>query len=965
MNYPISRSSQHDEWGSDEEALEHALEHAAHLLPEQAPLDSFVHHNTLHAFEHLPFEEAVETAAETFGTQPYLSADEFARQQDLGRILPEDVDAVLDKETPAHSLEHKLWPQGPTRREVWRALLLEVGSRPGPETCQWLLAEERMPGARRSTHQPWSQEQRAKVWAALSRHAPATPAPVAGQRVRRALLERTGLDVDTLVHPLLIRFTAAYLDQGMSYWRLPGQDTSYLSAFRALYARPFGPPDAWMVGLQKVLEIQRTEGQTAQQCILQALRLLKVPEADWPQFITETLLTLRGWAGMVRQLQTHPHRAPVHAPPVRLIDYLAVQLLLEQQAALWIIKEHRLDESLAELRTSPPRRSLVRDTTTTYDTFMVAQHLGLDPLTGAATHVETLLREVSGLPKVRRRALLHRAYERRHRVIVLDALAVAAARPEVQIRNVPFAQAVFCIDDREESTRRHLEEVEPNVETLGFAGFFGVPMAYQGLSDIRPRALCPVAITPKNLVVEVKVGDSRPAKRSLRGRARRSMFVGGRTLFRGTLLSGIVGVLSVLPLLFRVLLPRLSARLTHALGTHTHAEASRLVVKKTDEIRETHLGPLQVGFDLQQRVDIVRSVLTSMGIADRLAHLVVMMGHGSSSLNNPHEAAYDCGATGGGRGGPNARAFAVMANEPEVRQALAKEGLHIPDETFFVGAYHNTCDDAVTYYDLDLIPEPGRDVFARFRTAIDEARRRDANERMRRFETHALDGSPTSTLALAEARAVDLAQPRPEAGHATNAICLVGPRASTLGLFLDRRAFLVSYEPEKDPDHRVLGELLASVGPVGAGINLEYYFSYVDPGGYGSGTKLPHNVTGLIGVMDGHASDLRTGLPWQMVEIHEPVRLLTVVEAEPETLVGLLDKHAGLRQLIFNAWIQVVTWSPTTRKLYVFESGQFVEHVPSDVCEPRLEASSEAAFRGRRGNIDPLLIAQKEVRYAS
>ncbi len=77
---------------------------------------------------------------------------------------------------------------------------------------------------------------------------------------------------------------------------------------------------------------------------------------------------------------------------------------------------------------------------------------------------------------------------------------------------------------------------------------------------------------------------------------------------------------------------------------------------------------------------------------------------------------------------------------------------------------------------------------------------------------------------------------------------------------------------------------MAAVVPVCAGISLEYYFSFVDNDRYGCGTKLPHNVTSLVGVMDGHASDLRTGLPWQMVEIHEPVRILFVVETTPERM---------------------------------------------------------------------------------
>src|SRR5262249_29799809 len=160
------------------------------------------------------------------------------------------------------------------------------------------------------------------------------------------------------------------------------------------------------------------------------------------------------------------------------------------------------------------------------------------------------------------------------------------------------------------------------------------------------------------------------------------------------------------------------------------------------------------------------------------------------------------------------------------------------------------------------------------------------------------------------------AQPRPEYRHASNAVCLVGRRERTRGLFLDRRAFLVSYDPTRDPDGADLVRLLAAVTPVLAGINLEYFFGYVDPTGYGCGTKLPHNVTGLLGVMDGAQSDLRTGLPWQMLEIHEPVRLALAVEATPEVMARVLAEDALLARLVRGRWLHLAALHPTEQRLF-------------------------------------------------
>src|SRR6516225_644001 len=176
-----------------------------------------------------------------------------------------------------------------------------------------------------------------------------------------------------------------------------------------------------------------------------------------------------------------------------------------------------------------------------------------------------------------------------------------------------------------------------------------------------------------------------------------------------------------------------------------------------------------------------------------------------------------------------------------------------------------------------------------------------------------------------EERSEHLAQPRPEYGHCTNAVCIVGRRSLTRGLFLDRRAFLVLYDALQDAEDRGLAALMAAVVPVCAGISLEYYFSFVDNDSYGCGTKLPHNVTGLLGVMDGHASDLRTGLPWQMVEIHEPVRILFVIETTPERLSKVIDASPSLRQMVDNRWIRIATVDPASGRVHVRRDREFEE----------------------------------------
>jgi uncharacterized protein len=272
-----------------------------------------------------------------------------------------------------------------------------------------------------------------------------------------------------------------------------------------------------------------------------------------------------------------------------------------------------------------------------------------------------------------------------------------------------------------------------------------------------------------------------------------------------------------------------------------------------------------------------------------------------------------------------------MANDPEVRRRIEERSeVRIPARTHFVGAEHNTATDAIAYFDLASLPEHLEPAFEQARRALDTARARDAHERTRRFD--AVPAWLPARLALAhvEARAGDLAQPRPEYCHSTNAFCVVGRRARTRGLFLDRRGFLVSYDPSTDDAAgTILLRILSAVVPVVVGINLEYFFSRVDPVGYGCSTKLPHNVTALLGVMDGHASDLRTGLHWQTVDIHEPVRLTLVVEAPPERLRAVLDANADLKRLVENRWLFCAALDPESSAIHELVRGELTLRPPA------------------------------------
>lgn len=989
---------------------------AAHYLPAQGPIDVFIHHNTLHAFEGQRFEDAVVEAAAMFDTEPFLPESRYREELARERIRVSDIDAVLDREDRG-ALDAPLAGGRLTVRDLHRALLLHPVRQESDTAVRWTLTEsnvlERLRDdlplairrrlladdantdagdgrnrlsnlddetARKVTYTRANagvpgRERRvcSELWhACVEVMAASRPAlvnvrpPVRHRDLIRGV--HPTIDTDELVHPLLIRLCAAFLDQGVASWPMPDRDRGLLAAAVNLYAGPFGPSEPWSARLPAALEACR--GLSAEDVIEQEMIRSGVSERDRGEFVRRSLLALRGWAGMVRQFEERPDRAPVSAVPARLADFLALRLVLDRVAAEWAAGRVGIHVSgsdsvdLVGWRTELQDRYPVRrGPGTLARAFLLHQVSQLVGLSGgdirglAENDVLRLENEIAAFDATTRRRLFHLAYERRHRITMLDALA---AHTDVAApgREAPAAQIVLCIDERCESFRRHVEELGLGYETFGTAGFFAVPMYYRGLDDWHASPLCPIVVRPAHTVVEVpeerSIADHQRhvSRRRRYGQLAGSLSAGSRTLFRGGLFTALAGSIAAVPLVARVAFPRLTAKIGKTAAALTRGR----IATRLDLFRDRSAAPLDdgtlPGFDVDEMAAIVRRVLEDIGLAGRFSRLVAVLGHGSSSRNNPHESAYDCGACGGGKGGPNARAFALMANDSRVRSRLAEGGLPIPDDTRFVGGMLDTCSDGISWFDVDRLPDGHRDDMRRLREACDLATSLDAHERCRRFESADFDLTPGEALAHVESRSVDLAQVRPELGHATNAVAVIGRRWRTRGLFLDRRAFLVSYDPTADADHTILARTLAAVGPVGAGINLEYFFSTIDRLGYGAGTKLPHNITGLLGVMDGHASDLRTGLPWQMVEIHEPVRLLIVIDATPAAILAAAGKVPVVHNLVAKGWVQLVSWNPDSDELMVFENGAFHPYTPESPHIAVVERSVEW-YRCHREHLPP------------
>ena len=998
------------------ERLHAAFEYAAGLLPNQGPINALVARNTLEAFEHLPFDEGVRTAAELYGCEPYLREERYREKFERDRIRVEDLITVLQDDLGARA--HGSVLNFGSRFDIRMSMLRFPLQQATGNELQWLMAEtdalrkfrpetpfavrQRVlretsrwiqgmltDGARETTpdapaevagviaellHKKrtevidrWSEaEWETFTLEALWRicrhgiHAVGTPKQPAPQplRHRDAVKQAGGGDSDLVVNEVLIRFCAAFLDQGLAAWPLPARDKGFALAFATLFSAQKVPAERWRKGLKDSLAEFQTPDFDPWLSILESLRQLGVAERDWRDYLTATLLSLRGWAGMIHQVEQRGDRVPRPIPPHSLLQYLAVRLAVEC-AVLTDIARDKLEftgpfselKSFCQTRRHRPIGN--RQDQRSFVLFQLAQLLGWMPrdlVRLSQADWSTLIEEVESFCELERRRIYHLAFERNYRIQVLDALSFRSKLGKRPTPSPEF-QVVCCLDDREESFRRHLEEVSAETQTFGVAGFFNTAMYYRGVADAFFVPLCPIVMLPERWVSEEghAAHQNQTRARKIVGHTAHQIQRRSQTFWGGALITAGLGALATIPLVARVLFPRLTSRVQSTAGLWVLPKNTKLRLRRGD-VPPAAVGE-GIGFTAVEMANCGERMLRDIGLTTKFAPLVVILGHGSSSLNNPHRSIYDCGACGGGAGGPNARAMAEFLNQPDVRRILADRGISIPETTMFQGGLHNTCNDQITLYDQERVPAAQKDHFRRFRSILDETLRRNAHERTRRFLSADLLTTFADAKRHVEARSEDLAQARPEFGHSTIANCIVGRRERTRDLFMDRRSFLVSYDPKQDDENlTILSRIMTPVVPVCVGICMQYFFSYLDSPGWGSGSKLPHNVSAMLGVMDGFSSDLRTGLPWQGVEIHEPMRLLVVLEVAAAKLPILLKNVPQLEMVMKNQWIQLAVLDPDSEQILLYEQGEFRPYHPEAQRVPRA-ANSWEWYRGWRENL--------------
>ena len=1015
---------------------------AAEPIPYFWPMRTFIHHNPLHGLEHLPFEDALNLGAKLFHGRTFLPRVLYQKYLDEGKVARVTLGNGIQR------FLHGREKIGGIDLEHWFTVLMSERQRPVSVQRTFATADQ--------------------VYAALHGQFLSGELDQVADRVQQQLRDELlghrpiyeavdslyGTAIGTELDELVIKICLDFFDEGQSVWGMPDREQGLFYAWRDVAKRNV-PFFLRGTNISNILsKDDRPEG-----VIAYVLTELGVPEEHWVDYLTREMTRLHGWTGFIRWRSSAKNYYWEKRFPGDLVDFVAIRLTLalalliesgkRRQTWTTLLIEEAIKTRTAEMylrhelnggRVAPALahsvdQALMRNKPKLIDKLFAEYVSGkvireaqdqadslreLATLTGDESALKALSKE-----QLRQLVDLTTALESHEGMIWLRSMEVHAVQQflagadmqTMQPRDKrPFAQALFCIDTRSERIRRHLENVG-DYQTFGIAGFFGVPVSFMGLGKGSETQLCPVILTPKNLVPEISsVTRYDEAAVSVLKKAVHELKESVLTPF---VTVEAIGLLFGFDMIGKTLAPRRYNLLRRHL--HPPKPHSRLLVDKlsreqaesivravqravivnaveqelglakeriTDdlvrELREAalsgdysglaHCAELgverefaerfvarlvavyhisdtdshlqmqrlgRIGFTLDEQANYVGTALRSIGMTAHFSRFVLLVGHGSTSENNPYESALDCGACGGNHGLVSAKVLAQMANKPEVRRVLRRQGIDIPDDCWFLPVMHNTTTDELDVQNLELVPPAHLVYIDRLRNGLTSATRLCAAERVPTLETeHASASDPSVAVRLAQRNAMDWSQVRPEWGLSRNAYFVIGRRHLTRRAALDGRAFLHSYDYRIDPKRRLLETILTGPLVVGQWINMEHYFSTVDNDCFGSGSKVNQNVAGRFGVMTGNVSDLRTGLPSQTVlkdglPFHEPLRLITVIEAPFAMALKAIEGVVAIKRLVQNAWIRMMVIDPETQRVWLYSHAEWVEQSLPGITKER------------------------------
>jgi len=1043
------------------------------------PMKTFIHHNPLHGLEHFDFEKAINEAARFLRGSGYLSNNQYRKYFREGRVTEESIKEALKdiSQEKKVSIANQELSHSEFLRAI---LIDGTGTVAPDVCSTVLESYRSQPEIKNIYEKIQTLPKNKILNEISKSHSSREKKDLATQYTIAEWLDQTfETDIQAQINSQIIRYIGGFLDEGHALWGMPMREKNLYSAWKELSLQdnsgailgvhdwkdkilnmPDQPEDAVLeslsfLGIPKILwegyfslQLAQLAGWTgfikwrSEQTnyewqnvfpadLIQYMAIRLFYERELATQVCKEKLEISGnYDSIIEFLNNHPTGYDLYKEfqlgmlPDELLNCLDLSLFTKSPLSLANLDE--CDFSLVSKFEQARKKQGIENQTLKIIHLAQPLNISIKDLASSSPDVlNSLLDWVEEFPESKHGPIWLKAFESSY----LDSF-IKKISPNLkklikndEIKEVekessesrPLFQAIFCIDVRSECFRRNFEQIG-EIETYGFAGFFGVPICYQGFSHQQQTDQCPVLLKPKHFVKEIpRANQNNVAKNILKEQLIAKVghtllhdlkenvvtpyvmveaigwFFGfklfGKTLqpkwlknaissITGSLETSLRTKLTVDKLspneaydivaskqrdtIYKLLTDKynkgnssdLEDQVEHLrkialnqiqLDSSKNEELLRLLKWNVSDLKQC-IDLLRKGFNIHERdldhqmqtlseiglteseqLNYVETALRILGFTKTFSRLVLLCGHFSTSDNNPYESALDCGACGGNHGVSNARTLASMANNPKVRETLAKKGLTIPDDTHFIPGQQDTVTDEVILYDLEDVPATHQQDLKRLQQALNEARVKTNLERLLRLPDVPGKKNIDDATPLAKARSMDWSQVRPEWGLSNHTAFIMGRRALTKEINFEGRTFLHSYDPAQDPDGKYLEIIMTAPMIVTNWINMEHYFSTVDPMVYGAGSKIYHNVTGNIGVMYGSESDLCCGLPLQTVfngdkPYHEPMRLFCIIEAPLERVEMLVGRHEILQRLTENRWINLVAIEPNTMKFFLFQS---------------------------------------------
>ena len=683
-----------------------------------------------------------------------------------------------------------------------------------------------------------------------------------GKKWRRFMIDRISF------------WASAHFDDKQAIWNTTSDESSLFAAWKREAEVDFSTEAMGLKGFRKHL---KSLPDNYLEAAAMAMEQLDVSESILEYYLNSLLMKMNGWAGFAARIDWDAGLAGQESHAVE--EFLTIMLVWEM----------------------------------TLKTLLPYPHLSASWIL-AKQEAEMKLGTDNVHESLARQLILQKAFDHANQRAIIDK--INSQKPVRREQTTPKVQAAFCIDVRSELYRRNLEAADESIETIGFAGFFGFPIKYVQIAHEEGVNQCPVLLNTSHTVQE-KLNNPEDEVEVVRKRKFNAQFLKAWKAFKQGAIS-CFGFVSPLGLYF---LPKL---LTDSFGiTRPLPHPEKTGMSLEDQMNKSvHLDPdIQskeiIGIPAEDRLNMAESALRAMSLTENLAPVVLIVGHGSSTVNNPHGTGLDCGACGGHSGEANARVACAVLNDPDVRTGLAIRGIRVPERTRFFPAMHDTTTDEVKLlFRATSIPVSHGSNIANLRYSLKVAGEAARKERAARMN---ITKGDINKQILQRSR--DWSQVRPEWGLAGCSSFIVAPRERTANLNFGGKAFMHNYSWRKDKGFDILEVIMTAPMVVTSWINLQYYASTVDNKKFGSGNKTLHNVVGGLGVLEGFAGDLRTGLPWQSVHDgtqyqHEPQRLNVIIEAPIDEMSKILKKHDSIRHLVDHQWIYLFAINDTGKVTY-------------------------------------------------